>query len=56
MTRMMVLSQGYALFFFIFRCEEALPRDGLPGMAVPAELGRCVITWKGVTGFSRETV
>ena len=37
--------------FFILRCEESLPRDGLPGMRVLVELGRCMISWEGVTRF-----
>ena len=39
------------LGFCIFQCEEAFPRDGLLGMGVPAELGRCVTTRNGETGL-----
>ena len=36
----MMVEAGICLGFFIFRCEEALPRDGLPRIGVPVELGR----------------
>lgn len=33
-----------------------MPRDGIPGMGVPLELGICVTTLKGVTDFPRDYV
>ena len=38
-------------WFFTFQCEEALPRNGSPGIREVGELGRCVTTRKGVTVF-----
>ena len=40
------------LGFLVFRCEEALPRDGLPRIGDVGELGRWVIAQKGVTRFT----
>lgn len=42
---------GICLGFCIFRCEEALPRDGLPRIWDVGELGRWVTAWKGIIGL-----
>ena len=38
-------------WFLDLPMRGTLPRDGLPGMGVLAELGRCVTTRKGVIGL-----
>ena len=40
MNGMMVEAGICLVFFYIFRCEEAFPRDRLPEMGVPTKLGR----------------